>query len=119
MSDDYTKSLEETIAKQERVIEDFVKDRDRIVKMLDTIRKSTYEIKGDIEKLADPLNPAGSAAALKIIQEVMKNKLIQTLQKYSDDISGIISYSNTDPSEYMKTGKHWAVPVIRSVKDPH
>lgn len=117
MSDDYTKSLEDTIAKQERIIEDFVKDRERIAKMLHTVQKSASEIRGDIDILADPLSPSGGESQKAIIRDVIKKKLHQTMIQFYDDISVIMSYSNTDPSEYMKTGMRWVVPDIRTVKD--
>lgn len=117
MSDEYTKSLEETIAKQERVIEDFGADRDRIVKMLKTLQQSASEIRADIDRLADPLCPSGGEPQKAIIRDVIKKKLHETMGRFCDDITVIMSYSNSDPSEYKKTGKHWAVPVIRTVKD--
>jgi len=117
MSDDYTKSLEETIAKQEGVIEDFLKDRENITKMLGKIIQGTHDICNDIELLANPKNPSGSDKQLDTIRSVIKNKLIQELKSYANSLATVSSYSNSDPSEYRVSGKHWAIPVIRPVKD--
>jgi hypothetical protein len=119
MTDDYTKSLEETIAKQEKVIEDFIKDRENIVKMLGVIAQSSHDICSDIELLANPKNPSGGTAQLDTIRNVIKNKLIQQLKSHANNIGLISSYAYTDPSDYRATGRTWAIPIIRSPKNPY
>jgi hypothetical protein len=117
MTDDYSKSLEDALKKQEQVIEDFIRDRENITKMLGVMIKGTHEICGDIELLANPKNPSGGDPS--IIRDVIKKKLLQELKSYANSLAIVSSYAAQDPTEYKVTGKHWAVPVVRTPKDPY
>lgn len=118
MTDDYTKSLEETVRKLEGVINDYLKDRENISKLLGTLVQSSHEICGDIELLANPKNPLGGEKSASIMRGVIKDKLIQMFKKFANDIVIVSSYTKQDPSEYRSTGVYDAVPRIHTVKDP-
>lgn len=116
MSDDYIKFLENAIKKYEGIVSDFDSDREAIIKMLKVILESNKQICQDIELLANPKNPSGKEESAKLIRDIIKDKLIQQIGRYTNDILSIRDYVKTDPSEYKLSGVKYALPVIYPVK---
>lgn len=115
MTTDYTKSLEETILKQERIIEDLIRDRDKIGTALGKIHSNLNFLHTDVDGLANPLNP-GRPKDIQSIRDILKTKLHDNIARFSTDLIAMCYYTQTDPSDYVVTGNNWKIPNIIPLK---
>jgi len=116
MSDDYIKTLEDTVTKKDEIIEELYRDRDRIHKMLMVLKDNELDIKAQMEAFLVPLNP-GRPQDLETIRETIKKKIYGYIDNIAHQMDAISCYTKTDPTEYRVSGKHYGVPVIPKLRD--